>query len=183
MTMIIQRTPVAAGLPFTLADHKAYLRLDHDDENASIESMGDAAASEVERFAEIALLTQTITVNHIGYLVEAPLRLPIGPGAPDPAVTVAVDGAPFSGFDLIAGFRPVLSWHSDLIGQTFDLLTIEYTAGFGGTAGDIPSDLKQAIADQMALMFDGRSPMDRLRDLTSSPHMARIAARYRGVQL
>jgi len=36
--------------------------------------------------------------------------------------------------------------------------------------------------DQVALHYDGRSPMDA-KSLTTSPHMARVAARYRGVQV
>ncbi len=36
--------------------------------------------------------------------------------------------------------------------------------------------------DQAALHYDGRSPMGA-KSLTTSPHMARVAARYRGVQV
>ncbi|SIS93432.1 hypothetical protein SAMN05878426_1206 [Phaeovulum vinaykumarii] len=35
--------------------------------------------------------------------------------------------------------------------------------------------------DQAALHYDGRSPMDA-KALSTSPHMARVGARYRGVQ-
>lgn len=109
------------------------------------------------------------------------LRLPIGPVADDDTPTVTIDGEAFTGFDFVGGIRPYIRWHSDYHGLTPSRMTIEYQAGFGAAASDIPDDLAQALMDQAALHYDGRSPMDA-KSLTTSPHMQRIGARYRGVQ-
>ena len=83
---------------------------------------------------------------------------------------------------MVSGVRPYLRWQDAYHDLTPRQVTIEYQAGFGATATDIPYDLAQALMDQAALHYDGRSPMDA-KSLTTSPHMARIGARYRGVQV
>jgi uncharacterized phiE125 gp8 family phage protein len=94
--------------------------------------------------------------------------------------TISVDGEAFTAFDFAAGIRPYLHWNAGHAGSTPTRMSIEYIAGFGDAQADIPHDLAQAIMDQAALHYDGRSPMNA-RELTTSPHMARIGARYRGV--
>ncbi|MFC0161420.1 hypothetical protein CDZ97_07820 [Mameliella alba] len=181
MKVIATRTPVSASDPFDLDAVKDHLRVDFTDDDTGIGNMARTAAQEVEQVAQIALLTQTIRVVILDPGTDRILRLPIGPVADDAEVTVSIDGTSFTDFTLIGGIRALIRF-----GDTFDNLTpeqiaIEYPAGFGDSATDIPADLAQAIMDQTALHYDGRSPMDA-KSLTTSPHMARIAARYRGVQ-
>lgn len=95
---------------------------------------------------------------------------------------MVIDGDAFSAFDFVGGNRPYIRWLASYHDLTPSRMTIEYQAGFGTAASDIPEDLAQALMDQAALHYDGRSPMDA-KSLTTSPHMARIGARYRGVQV
>ncbi|MCB1349305.1 MAG: head-tail connector protein [Maritimibacter sp.] len=183
MKMLTHRTPTVDDLPVTLAQAKAHMRVDHDEDDTAIESMVATAAAELEQFAHIALLTQTIRVTIFDPdMGPSWLRLPIGPADENSPPSVLVDGVAFTDFAFAGGNRPVIRW-----GETWSELseptrvTIEYYAGFGDTAADVPPDLAQAVMDQAALHYDGRSPMSR-RELTTSPHMARIGARYRGVQ-
>lgn len=182
MKMLMHRVSSSDVLPFVLDDLKLHLRIDGDAEDGAITSIGETAAAELEQFAQIALLTQTIRVTIFNPSREHGLRLPIGPVSFDHMPTVTIDGAPFIGFDFEGGNRPYIRWLASYDNLTPDRITIEYQAGFGATASDIPADLAQAIMDQAALHYDGRSPMDA-KSLTTSPHMARIGARYRGVQV
>lgn len=181
MNVLVHRTPGGVALPFVLDDLKDHLRIADDAEDTAIGAIGSAAASEVEHFAQVALLTQTITLTAFDAPPDPYLRLPIGPVAQDHTPTVTIDGAAFTDFTFVAGIRPVIRWGATWRTQSPLVLKVEYTAGFGATAADIPADLAQAIMDQAALHYDGRSPMEA-KALTMSPHMARIGARYRGVQ-
>lgn len=180
MKMLVHRANTTSALPFDLDNLKAHLRFDHDDEDALITNMGHTAAAEIEQFAQIALLTQTVRVIMFHPGDEQGLRLPIGPASDDDTPTVTIDGAAFTAFQFVGGNRPYIQWLDDYFNLSPSRVTIEYQAGFGAAATDIPADLAQAVMDQTALHFDGRSPM-AAKSLTTSPHMARIAARYRGV--
>jgi uncharacterized phiE125 gp8 family phage protein len=185
MKVIVNRTPLGDAEPVLLADLRGFVRLiDSAGEfDAELVPMARAAAAEIEHFAQIALLMQSIRVEVINPDAgQHAFALPIGPVASDASVSVTIDGAAFDGFILVHGNRPALIWDSAYSALTPKRLTVEYPAGFGVTAADIPADLTQALLDQTALHFYGRSPMDA-RELSASPHMARIGARYRGVQL
>ncbi|MBC7285002.1 hypothetical protein [Hoeflea sp.] len=182
MRMLVHRTAGGAALPFAMDALKIYLRSPDDAEDHQIENIGLTAAAELEQFAQIALLTQTIRVTIFNPDRESGLILPIGPVADDDIPTVTIDGEAFTAFDFVGGNRPYIHWLADYHNLTPGRMTIEYQAGFGADATDVPSDLAQALMDQAALHYDGRSPMDA-KSLTTSPHMARIGARYRGVQV
>ena len=185
MKMLTSRMPVANDAPFRLSDVKAHLRVVHSEEDAAIAAMAWTAAAEIEHFAQIALIDQMIRVTIFDPSPTASMiSLPIGPARADTVATVLVDGLPFTDFELVPGHRPFLHLKAGF----FDRdpiparMSIEYIAGFGGTAAAIPFDLAQAIVDQAAVHFDNRAPNDA-RALTTSPHMQRIGARYRGVKI
>ncbi len=179
-TLVNREAP--AALPFDLSAVKLHLRVDGHEEDAAITNMGRTAAAEFEQLAQIALLAQTVRVVIINPAANRLLALPMGPAQSGDAQTVSVNGSAFTDFDFIGGVRPLIRWGDSFADLKPELIEIEYQAGFGATAADIPADVAQAIMDQAALHYDGRSPMDA-KSLTTSPHMARIAARYRGVQL
>ncbi|WP_306111563.1 MULTISPECIES: hypothetical protein [unclassified Roseovarius] len=181
MKMVVNRFPSSSAAPFLLQDVQTHLRADDDEELSAVDTMARAAAHEIEQFAQIALLTQTIRVKIFDPTQDCGIRLPIGPADEENPPTVSIDGETFTAFDFAGGIRPYIHWNSSFQNLTPRLILIEYQAGFGSTASQIPSDLAQAIMDQAALHYDGRSPMDA-KSLTTSPHMVRIGARYRGVQ-
>lgn len=181
MKMLVHRTAVSAALAVALEDVAGHLRIDFPDDDDALTNIIHAATAEIEQFAQIALLTQTIRVTIFDPPRQAGLNLPIGPVTDDDQPTVTIDGEAFTAFEFVGGNRPYIRWLADYHGLTPSRMTISYQAGFGADASDVPKDLAQAIMDQAALHYDGRSPMDA-KSLTSSPHMARIAARYRGVQ-
>ncbi|KPP85801.1 MAG: Phage QLRG family, putative DNA packaging [Rhodobacteraceae bacterium HLUCCO07] len=183
MKMLVHRTVDSAELPFVLDNVKLHLRVSDDAEDGAIQNMALTAAAEIEQFAQIALLHQTIRVTVFDPTPnEYAFNLPVGPVADDAPPTVTLDGEAFTAFDFVGGKRPYIRWLADYHDLTPDRMTIEYQAGFGADASAIPADLAQALMDQAALHYDGRSPMDA-KSLTTSPHMARVGARYRGAKV
>ena len=181
MKTLVHRAQEGAAMPFDLDALKAHLRVDFEDDDAEIARIGQAAAAELEQFAQLALLRQTIRVTRFDPdPAEYGLRLPIGPLAEGDAPTVTIDGAAFTDFDFEPGNRPYVRWLASYHELAPSRMTITYLAGFGPAATDIPPDLAQALMDQAGMLYDNRSPVDR-KSLTTSPHMARVGARYRGV--
>jgi len=180
MKMLVHREAVSTAQPFDFTQLKLFLRVDHGEEDILISSLGLTAAAEIEHFAQIALLTQTIRVVIFDPPQQYGFTLPVGPARLDATATVTVDGEPFTGFQFEGGKRPYLRWLAPFYDLSPSRIVIEYQAGFGGSYTAIPADLAQAIRDQAAILYDARGAVDP-KTLTSSPHMARIGARYRGV--
>lgn len=178
MRVTTRRTPIATGLPFDVADLQLHIRTDED----GLDRYGLTAAGELEHFAQVALLHQKINLTILAPDDSQGIHLPIGPSYANTAPTVKLDAVPFTGFDFYSGQHPHITWHASYFDAAPSLVQIEYEAGFGTQASDVPPDLVQALLDQAALHFDGRSPMDT-KSLTTSPHMARVGARYRGVKI
>jgi uncharacterized phiE125 gp8 family phage protein len=183
MSMSVERITVPESDPFLLADVKEHFRVDSNYENAGITTMARAAALEVEAFAQVALLTQTIRVTFDPAPLSSWLTLPIGPLKEGADVTLTIDGVAFESFELVTGNRPSLRLSTDLIESMIDaLVVVEYEAGFGAEASSIPADLTHAIHDHALALYDGRAGGDP-KFLMMSPHMARIASRYRRVAI
>lgn len=178
--MIIQRTPLSEVKPFVLSVVATYCRVDYDFElHSELARMASAAASEFEAYANIALLNQTITVTLEDPPRRSVFQLPIAPLIDPLSVEVTVDGESFEGFAVITGQRPAIRFTTC---KPDGLMVIEYQAGFGDRAADIPKDIENAICDQASAFFDMRAPGDGKTN-GMAPHMARIAARYRRVSL
>lgn len=181
--MLVHREPLATTSAFDLDALKQFLRVDHSDEDATIENIGKTAALELEHFAQLALLNQTVRVSILDpRACDHGLTLPVGPIAASETPVVQIDGEAFTDFSVTSGIRPFLTWRGAWYEMTPDRIVIDYVAGFGASAAEIPPDLAQAVMDQALLLYDGRSPADP-RQSSASPHLARIGARYRGVSV
>lgn len=175
--MIIERIPLTTGTPFNPSDLATHCRADPVLDMAEVTRHGLAAASELELYAQVGLLDQTVRVTLDGWPRALWLPLPIAPMVDALSVTITADGVPFDDFAAVAGQRPAIRLTD---ARPCGVIVIEYLAGFGPTAADIPPDLAHAIADQAAATFDTRGAGDGKTN-GMSPHTARIAARYRRV--
>lgn len=177
--MIIERLTTPTALPFdttALADH---VRVTDAGQITEATRHAKAAAGEAEDYGQLALLTQTIRVTLDAWPRAAWVALPIIPMLDALSVTVTVDGVAFEDFAVVAGQRPAIR---PTEGKPCGLVVIQYEAGFGDTAADIPAPLAHAILDQASALFDARGLGDG-KSNGMSAHMARIVARYRGVRL
>lgn len=176
--MNTERTPISTACPVALQWAKDHLRVDANDENSLITDMIWTAASEIEAQAGIALLSQTITFTTDEDAGQV-IALPVGPIAADATATVVMinsDGtttAIASGFWLEGLRYPTLRFADE---APTERLRITYVAGHAS----LPTDLRQAIVEQVARLYDHRGGvMDNAPAL--SAHTARVIARHRRV--
>ena len=123
--------------PVTLAEAKAFCRIDGSDEDALVNALIAAARLQVESLTGRALITQTwrLTMACAPRLVELPV-IPVA------ALVAAPAGA-------------VLQGDAVLLVEPVDELTVDYTAGYGAAA-DVPGDLKQAVLTLVAYWYENR---------------------------
>ena len=145
--------------PVTLAEAKAFCRIDSSDEDALVEALIAAARLQVESLTGRALVTQSwrLTLDCAPRLVELPV-IPVA------SLLVVPDGA-------------VLQGDAVLLAEPVDELSIDYTAGYGAAA-DVPADLKQAVLTLVAYWYENR-------DARAAPPLGfdRLVASYRRVRL
>jgi len=145
--------------PVTLAEAKAFCRIDGSDEDALVNALIAAARLQVESLTGRALITQTwrLTMACAPRLVELPV-IPVA------ALVAAPDGA-------------VLQGDAVLLVEPVDELTVDYTAGYGAAA-DVPGDLKQAVLTLVAYWYENR-------DAVTMPPLGfdRLIASYKRVRL
>ena len=177
---IISRTPIATIDPVTtsaLADH---LRIEAAETTSAMAYVA-AAALELERYTDLALLSQTIVAEaDATEAASLSLILPIGPLLDTPTVVaINADGSTTTITTAITsiGQHPVVTL-SDDPGLP---VRVTYAAGYGPDEDDIPRDLSLAILDQTLRLYDKRGDMDESPRL--APSAARICARYRRVRM
>lgn len=145
--------------PVTLAEAKAFCRIDGSDEDALVNALIAAARLQVESLTGCALITQTwrLTMACAPRLVELPV-IPVA------ALVAAPDGA-------------VLQGDAVLLVEPVDELTVDYAAGYGAAA-DVPGDLKQAVLTLVAYWYENR-------DAVTMPPLGfdRLIASYKRVRL
>lgn len=158
MTLFMSEPP--AGQPLALAETKAFLRLDTDDEDDLVGDLITAAIGHLEAETGLALITQGWRLclddwprDRIVCIARGPVRQIVG-------VTVYdADGAPadldLTGFVLDAHARParLLLQAVTLPGQAINGIEIDFTAGFGDTAADVPEALRRALMLHVSHMY------------------------------
>jgi hypothetical protein len=146
--------------PVSLAEAKAFCRIDGSDEDALLGALIAAARLHVESITGRALVTQTWRL-----LLDSPQGLVIPlPVVPVAELLEAPDGA-------------VLQGDSVLLAAAVSSLGIDYIAGYGG-AENVPQDLKQAVLALVAYWYEHRD------SLTTAPlGFERLIASYRRVRL
>lgn len=178
--MIIERLTPPSEQPFSLEWLQLHARV-ADFEVEELPRFAAAAVADFEGQASLALLTQTIRVTWPEWpgFFGKPVALPIAPVIDPDTVVLTCCGKPVTGFDVIEGLRSAIYLRRSLpAGRA----VVTYEAGFGAEAEALPADIVAAILDQAMTYFDARGPRyggelgNRM-----SPHMARVAARYRRV--
>ena len=177
--MIIERLSMPTLPAVSLTDLKEHCRVDGYSFDYELARHGKAAATELETYAALALLDQSIRVTLPVWPRKDTFGLPIIPMIDPLSVTVTADGVAFEDYAVCTGHRPALRLSGD---RPCGVIVIEYLAGFGPTATSIPADLANAIMDQAAAFLDAKGAGDGKTN-GMSPHMARIAARYRRVSV
>lgn len=166
MTLSIATPPTSE--PFTVAEAKAHVRIDHDDENGAIEIFIAAARSTVETFLQSALLPTEYTYTLDGFPRE--ITLPIGPvlqasdvaidyvddqGASQTLATTDYQVSPGN----VTRIRPAYGKTWPTTRRQFDAVTVTFTAG-SASADSIPKAVKAALLLTFADFYEKREAGD-----------------------
>ena len=161
MTYALITPPTAE--PLTLAEAKAHLRLDTDDENDLVSGLITVAREHLERSAGHCLLTQTWRLHLDSISEDGMISIARGPVQAIESLTVYdAEGdpsiLPLDGHVLDGIRRParLMLTQSVKPGRAVNGIEIDFRAGFGDAATDVPDTLKRAMLTHVAQMFSCR---------------------------
>lgn len=148
--------------PVSLADAKAFLRLDDSAEDGLVQTLVASSRLHVEAVTGRAMLTQSWRLVLDDWPAERTIALPVGPVAALTAVTVFdVDDEPheldLGQFTVQAGrvLLPQAIAGAPALRRRLGL-EIDYVAGHGDTPEDVPADLKHACLVLVGYWFEHR---------------------------
>jgi uncharacterized phiE125 gp8 family phage protein len=157
-------TPPAAE-PVTLAEAKAFLRVEHDDDDDTIAALIAGARSHVEAQTRRALITQTWRLVRDDWpasgriaVLPAPLvgivaaRMFDGDGSPH-AIDLQAFTADTAAAPGIVAFAP---WSLAAPGRRVGGIEIDVEVGYGDEPSDVPEPLRQAIRQLAAHWYENR---------------------------
>jgi len=179
--------------PVTVAEAKAHLRVDGTNEDTLIASLILTSRLHIETALGLAFITQGWTLLLDAWPTEKSMELPLRPlqsidevrvlsaegdAAVVEATTYLVD---------IVGVPPRLVrtgvlWPAP--GQAANGIEIDFTAGFGSLASDVPSPLRQALLLLIAHWHEHRDPIEIGSPATAIPAgVAELLGPYRTKRL
>lgn len=160
--------------PITLSEAKAHMRIDHSAEDDVITEMITAARQALEDTSDLALITQTWREmldawpqSHHGRVVDLSKR----PAQSITTVKVtSMDGTqatlPDTAYELISAGglsrlvkTPTAIWPGP--GRIAGGIQIDYVAGYGDAAANVPRALRQALLMVIAHVYENRELLAR----------------------
>lgn len=140
----IQPPPIE---PVSLDEAKLFLRIDHDDENDLIETLIRSSRERLEDRLNIAMIERTM---RLVTSERGDIALPRWPVSS--IETVVIEEEETNVFTVNLRSRPVII--TVTLGSP---VRVEFTAGYGSQAGDIPAPLRQAILLLVAHGYEHRN--------------------------
>lgn len=132
--------------PITLAEAKAFLRVDHNDEDALIQTLIASARERLETHLNIAMITRPMQwAGSSSGTVKLP-RWPV-----THVDSVSIDGVQMDEITADKRCRP-----AQVTVAVADTVEIVFTAGYGLDPGDVPAPLRQAMLLIVARGFEHR---------------------------
>lgn len=134
--------------PVALAEAKTFLRVDHDAEDALVQTLIRSAREQVERRASLALIRRPVRVDV--RVRSGCARLPVGPVAD--VTEVRVNGEIVEADLQVSLGMPALHVRTPHDGYA----QVDLVAGFGPEAEDVPVPLRQAVLLLVADAYEHR---------------------------
>ncbi|HEV7880236.1 head-tail connector protein [Bradyrhizobium sp.] len=149
--------------PWSVAEAKAFLRVEHGDDDAIIASLIAAARAQVEALSRRALLTQRWRFVRDAWPVDGRLSLRMGPLRSVIAARVfdaagnahSIDAASFVA-DAAANVIASPSWALPLPGRGTAGIELDVELGYGANAADVPDGLRHAVRMLVAHWYENR---------------------------
>jgi uncharacterized phiE125 gp8 family phage protein len=153
--MNLSRVTAPAVKPVSLTEAKAHLRVDHDDENAVIDGLIDAAVSHLDGYGGVlgrCMISQQWRLALDAFPCGA-IVIPLGPliavqridyydpdGVPVTVASTEYTVDTLSRDGLVA---PTTSWPSP--DDRTSAVTVDFTCGFGASPSDVPAAIRNAM--------------------------------------
>jgi len=176
--------------PVTLAEAKAFLRLDDSAEDGLVSTLITAARLHVEGITGRALMAQDWRVVLDAWPPDRSVRLPVTPLMSVTKIT-AYDGEGIGHEIPVAQFWPEngrLLLPLNVAGMPVlrerQGIEVDYRAGFGEATSDVPADLRQALLALVGYWFEHRDAVIVAGSGAVVPSgFHRVIAPYRSVRL
>jgi uncharacterized phiE125 gp8 family phage protein len=177
--------------PVSLAETKAFLRVDLHDEDMLIAGLVTAARVHLETRLGRALVTQGWQLWLDRPQLAAVVPLPLAPVQAVTAVTalddegaeVAVDPGSYA-LDPVSEPARLIFGRGVPSVRRHNGLRIDFTAGYGASPADVPQPLRQAIQLLVAHWYEEREPVAAGANAGELPHMvSALTAPYRRIGL
>jgi len=191
MALVITSAP--AREPVTVSEAKAHLRVDGTAEDTLIGTLILTSRLHIEAALGLALMTQSWRLTLDAWPKRRELELPLRPLRSVSSVNVlTADGAaetvsPASYVVDIDGTPPRIVPNSGSWPQpekAANGIEIEFTAGFGDEAADVPAPVRQALLLLIAHWYEHRDPIEvGSRDAAIPAAVSDLLAPYRAVRL
>jgi len=162
MSSILLSAPAVE--PLTLDEAKAYLRVEHDDDDLTIAALIAGSRIHVETQTRRALITQTWRLIRDSWPAGGKLFLSPSPLQEILAARVYESDGSTLDIDVqafvadkpgaVVAFAP---WAVPLPGRVVGGIEIDVRAGYGDTAAAVPEPLRQAIRLLVAHWYENRS--------------------------
>lgn len=191
--MALVLTAAPAVEPISLAEAKAHLRIDADDEDALLTALIVAARMFIERTLGFALITQGWSYFLDFWPRSSCVTLPTSPVLSVSAVTLhdttggstELDAGDYAMDVLSQPARLVLKGASpSVVARELNAFEIAFTAGYGDAASDVPPPIRHAVTLLVAHWFERREPVVLGLGATEVPAtIAGLLLPYRRVRL
>lgn len=163
--------------PVSLAEVKAYLRLDHTDDDDLINDLIEAARDAAEMYLRQSLITQTWLLT---YDDNIPFHVDLPHGPTQSVVSLVAEAEDTSTTTVNAQAYKLLA--NDVLrveGYVHShKIHITYVTGFGDAPADVPAPIRQGMIHHVGMMIESR---ENLQDLPGG--VIGLYAPYRKVGL
>lgn len=172
--MLLMSLADPAAPPVAVNDAKAHLRVTHDGEDALIAELVGTAARFLTEDTGVALINQDWRLS-LSAAPAGPVALPRHPVASIVAVTVyGADGTPSllngSAYRLDMRSRPAtIAFEPGSIPTAANGIEIDFRAGFGTAAVEVPDTLRRAVLALVAHWYEFRAVYDASDQPVSVP--------------
>lgn len=168
MHLTLMTAPAAAIV--TVDEAKAHLRVDGTDDDSYITALVAKATQAAERYCDRAFIHQDWALAldafpACGRMIKVPLpplvavtRLSYVDGAGADQVLAPADYQMSRRSPAIIAPAPGKSWPATQAGR-LDAVTVEFTAGYGDAASDVPAPIHHAILLLVAHWYENREPV------------------------
>ena len=188
MSAILLTAPAVE--PLSLDEAKAFLRVEHTDDDALIAALAAGSCIHVETQTRRALITQHWRLSFDGWPEEGRIAIRPGPLQEITAARVydfdgnvrAIDLQSFA-LDLGASALAFAPWAMPQPGRLAAGIELDVTVGYGDAATDVPEPLRQAIRLLIAHWYENRG-LAAIGTVTVLPStVAALIAPYRMLSL